>query len=163
MVPSLATNATADSLNEMNKQVFLKLLMLFMVFWLSGCLESSFQLSEESRLPNWFSIPDGEDRSDLSVKMDLYSTFDGGKAIFKLYKKGSLLNIKKYTVTTNDQPNIRSVQLNSHPEGFPQGYPRYKVVTIDGKTDIIELRKMEPIFYMTDDPAIWGELGVEQK
>lgn len=147
----------------MNIQVFLKVILLTLLFGIGGCLESSFQLSEESRLPKWFSIPQGEKRSDLSVQMDLHSTFNGGKAIFKLYRKGSLLSIKKYTVTTNDQPNIRSVQLDSQPEGFPQGYPRYKVVTIHGNTDIIELRKMEPIFYMTDDPAIWRELGVEQK
>ena len=147
---------------QMNIQVILKVILLTSIFGLGGCLESSFQLSGESRLPKWFSIPQGENRSDLSVQMDLHSTFDGGKAVFKLYKKGSLLNIKKYTVNTNDQPNIRSVQLKSQPEGFPQGYPRYKVVTINGNTDIIELRKMEPIFYMTDDPVIWKELGLEQ-
>ena len=54
------------------------------------------------------------------------------------------------------------MQLGRQPEGFPEGYPRYKVVTINGVTDVIELRKMEPIFYMTDDPAVWDELGVEK-
>lgn len=147
----------------MNIIIYLKVFMLFMVFGLAGCLESSFQLSEESRLPKWFSIPGGEDRNNLTVQMDLHSTFSGGKAVFKLYKKGSLLNIKKYTVTTEEQPNIRSVQLNHSSKESLKGYPRYKVVTINRVTDIIELRKMEPIFYMTDDPAVWEELGVELK
>jgi hypothetical protein len=42
-------------------------------------------------------------------------------------------------------------------------YPQYFAVTVDGITDIVEHKKMEPIFYMTDDPAIWKELGVMQR
>ena len=49
------------------------------------------------------------------------------------------------------------------PPGFPPGYPAYEVITVNGITDIIEHRKMEPIFYVTDDPAVWKELGVGQK
>jgi hypothetical protein len=138
---------------------YFKVFFFSIVIGLGGCLESSFQLSEESRLPKWFSVPNGMDRNVLSVQMDLHSTFSGGKAVFKLYKKGDLLNIKKYTVTTDEQPNIRSVQLNSQ----SSGYPRYKVVTINGITDVVELRKMEPVFYMTDDPAVWKALGVKQE
>ena len=37
------------------------------------------------------------------------------------------------------------------------------VATVNGITDIIEFRKMEPVFYMTDDPAVWKELGVEPR
>jgi len=94
--------------------------------------------------------------------MDLHSTTSGGKAIFKLSKKGNILSIDKHVVTTDEQPSIRSVQLGGQPEGTPKGYPRYKVVTINGITDIIELRRMEPVFYMTDDPGVWKELGVQQ-
>lgn len=42
---------------------------------------------------------------------------------------------------------------------FPQGQHVYQVGGINGE---VLLRKMEPFFYMTDDPAIWKELGVEQ-
>ena len=94
--------------------------------------------------------------------MDLYSTCSGGKDVSKLYKKGKLISVGKYVVTADEQPSILSMQLGRQPEGFPEGYPRYKVVTINGVTDVIELRKMEPIFYMTDDPAVWDELGVEK-
>jgi hypothetical protein len=37
------------------------------------------------------------------------------------------------------------------------------VVTVNGITDIVERRTMEPVFYMTDDPAVWKELGVQQE
>lgn len=136
-------------------------LLLVMTFSLAGCLESSFQLSGASRLPKWFDIPDGADRSNFSVTMDLYSTFGGAEDVFKLYKKGDFFYIQKYTITSDEQPDILSVQLKNPPKGYPKGYPRYKVVKINDITDIIELRKMEPFFYMTDDPAIWEELGVE--
>jgi len=43
------------------------------------------------------------------------------------------------------------------------GYPSYEVITLNGITDIIEHRRMEPIFYVTDDPAVWKELGVGRK
>ena len=147
----------------MKTKSYLICLLIFVLVGLAGCLESSFQLSDQSRLPGWFTIPQGENRSDYKVKMDLYSTFSGGKDVFKLYKKGNLLSVDKYTVTTDEQPSIRSVQLSRQREGFPEGYPRYKVVTINGITDIIELRKMEPVFYMTDDPGVWRELGVKQQ
>ena len=147
----------------MKIKLHLIFLLIFMLVGLTGCLESSFQLSEQSRLPRWFPIPQGESRGDYSVQMDLYSTSSGGKAVFKLSKKGKLLNVGEYVVTTDEQPGIRSVQLSSSPDGFPKGYPRYKVVTINGITDVIELRKMEPVFYMTDDSVVWKALRVEQQ
>ncbi len=141
------------------------LFLLAIMFSLAGCLESTFQLSDESRLPKWFVVPDGKDRRDFSVQMDLYSTLGGGggKDVFKLYEKNNFFYTKKYTVTISEQPNIQSRQLKTAPAGFPKGYPKYKVVTINNITDVIELRKMEPVFYMTDDPKIWKELGIEQK
>ena len=30
-------------------------------------------------------------------------------------------------------------------------------MTGDGVVDIVEHRKMEPIFYMTDNPAVWDK------
>lgn len=143
----------------MSSSIFLKNLLLFaMLFCLTGCLESSFQLSSDSRLPKWFDVPDGADRNNFFVTMDLYSTFSGGKAVFKLFQKDKTFYIQEYTITTDEQPDIRSVQLKSPPKEFQKGYPRYKVVKINGITDIIELRKMEPFFYMTDEPSVWKEL-----
>lgn len=52
------------------------------------------------------------------------------------------------------------IRLKDPRPGFPNDYPSYEVITVKGITDIIEHRKMEPVFYVTDDPAVWSELGV---
>lgn len=134
-------------------------LVITIVAGMSGCLESSFVLAPESRLPRWFEVPEGMTRSELKVTMDYYSTFDGGESIFKLYKMNSSVAFKELTGI----PRFPySNYLKNPPAGFPKGYPKYAVITVNGITDIIEHRKMEPIFYVTDDPNIWRELGVEQ-
>jgi hypothetical protein len=48
-------------------------------------------------------------------------------------------------------------QLTDPPQGFPPDYPAYEAITINGITEIIEHRKMEPIFYVTDDPTVWKQ------
>lgn len=111
-----------------------------------GCLESRFSLAPDSRLPKWFDVPQGMSRPNLSVTMDYYSTFNDSKAVFTLRGKGRFLNLKKVTAALRNET--------------PKGYPAYVVVTVNGITDVIEHRKMEPIFYVTDDPKIWKELGV---
>ena len=138
----------------------LKLVLLIATLGLAGCLESSFELAPESRLPKWLEAPAGVPRSDLRVTMDYYSTFSGGEYVFKFYDRNHFLKIKEINVNIDMAPRV---QLKELPAGFPKGYPKYYAVTVNGVTDIIEHRKMEPIFYVTDDPEIWKELGVEQK
>jgi hypothetical protein len=53
-------------------------------------------------------------------------------------------------------------QLKESRPGSPTGYPSYEVITVNGMTEIIEHRKMEPTFYVSDDPAVRKELGVWQ-
>ena len=67
--------------------------------------------------------------------------------------------LKKIKAITGDHP----LRLKNQREGFPPGRPLYEVITIDGITDIVEHRKMEPFFYMTDDPEVWRELIGNQK
>ncbi|MEO6968518.1 MAG: hypothetical protein ABI132_08750 [Rhodanobacteraceae bacterium] len=51
------------------------------------------------------------------------------------------------------------VMKNAHDEiGGP--YPAYSVITVNGVTDVVEHRHMEPVFYMTDDPAVWKAFNV---
>jgi hypothetical protein len=38
------------------------------------------------------------------------------------------------------------------------GYPAYEIITINGATEIVEHRRMEPIFYLTDERAVWAAL-----
>ena len=41
------------------------------------------------------------------------------------------------------------------------GYPRYSKVTINGITELIEHRRMEPIFYVSDDAELRRRFGVK--
>jgi hypothetical protein len=52
--------------------------------------------------------------------------------------------------------------LEPHSETGPIPYPSYEVLTANGITDVIEHRRMEPIFYITDDPEVRRKLGVDQ-
>ncbi|MEW6428813.1 MAG: hypothetical protein AB1568_12360 [Thermodesulfobacteriota bacterium] len=121
-------------------------------------MESSFLLSPESRLPKWFTIPYEMNRNDFFVKMELHTTPNGLKDVFKLYQKGKLFCIEKHTITESDQPKIKAIQPQE--QVTKKTYPKYKVITINGVTDIVVLRKMEPFFYMENDPAVWEKLGV---
>lgn len=134
------------------------LLVLVAVF-LPGCLflESSFVLSPESRLPKWLEPPANVPRSELIVTMDCYSS---GKDVFKMKRRGHPFFQKKLAVYSGE--NDSSVVLigqEARPYR-PFEYPRYRVVTANGVTDIIEHRAMEPVFYMVDDPEVWKKLGV---
>lgn len=144
---------------RLNKTILNNLALLFVIFCLSGCVESSFQLSESSRFPKWFNSTTIK-HDNYSVRIDLHSTFSGSKNVIKLYEKGSIFPLKKITITSDTQPSILCRELKEHPEGFPKGYPCYIVMTINGITDVIELQRMEPYFYMTDDKNVWEELGV---
>ena len=92
--------------------------------------------------------------------MDYYIGFNGREAVLKLYKNDEFFSINK---VIGDQRGFSPIELKNPPAGFPKGYPAYEVITVNGVTDIIEHRRMEPVFYVTDDPEIWEELGVEKK
>lgn len=140
--------------------------LLFLAFAVSvsaivGCEyfpESAFELASESRLPRWFTPPSGQTRADVSVTMSYYVKPWGRTATFILRDaKGRML-----TKVTGKQKGSEPFHLKNPPQGFPPGYPAYEIITANGITEIIEHRKMEPIFYVTDDPAVWKELmGVQ--
>jgi hypothetical protein len=116
--------------------------------------ESTFKLANESRLPRWFSLPPGHSRSDVSITLNYYSNLWGKDATFILYDgKGHVLG------------RIDGKEKNSEPlhlKSSPTGYPLFEVITANGITEIIEHKRMEPIFYITDDPSVWREFtGVQ--
>jgi hypothetical protein len=121
--------------------------------------ESTFELTSESRLPKWTTLPPGLTRADVSIRMSYYITPWGRNATFILQDKKGRTLTRAYGKEKGSEP----FQLKHPPQGFPPGYPAYEVITVNGITEIIEHRKMEPIFYITDDPAVWKELGVGQK
>ena len=118
--------------------------------------ESTFELASESRPPKWITIPSGLARADVSLTMSYYSLPWGGRAMFTLRDAKGRILAKIGGKTRGLGPNYLK-----HPEpGSPPNYPMYEVITVKNVTEIIEHRKPEPIFYVTDDPAVRKELGV---
>ena len=143
------------------------LLFVFVALTIAGSVivmcewipESTFELASESRLPKWITPPPGLTRIDVSITMSYYNLPWGNDATFILQDAKRKIWKKVNGKTRGLGPN----QLKHPPPGFPPGYPACEVITVNGITEIIEHRKMEPIFYITDDPAVWKELGVGQK
>ena len=58
-------------------------------------------------------------------------------------------------------------QRGSHPvtakntEPAPLEYPSYEVISVGKITEAVEHRRMEPVFYVVDDPSIRHALGVD--
>lgn len=120
----------------------------------TGCIESSFQLAGSSRLPKWIAIPQGLTRKDVSVTMNYYvGLFSRTAEFIEKDKNGRILSKASGKVR-----GLCPLQLKSPPPGSVPGYPKYEVITVDGITEIIEHREMEPIFYVNDDPTIRKEL-----
>lgn len=121
---------------------------------LAGCVESRFELAQQSRLPSWFDVPTGLQRDDLKVTLEYHTD---GSAVFRLYRKDNSAMLQEAVgQTRGDGPT----ELKNPPPGSPKHYPMYQVVTVGGKAEAIEHRKMEPIFYVTDDQRILRELGM---
>jgi hypothetical protein len=143
-----------------------KFLLLFVALTISGSAigcewfpESTFELASESRLPKWNTLPPGLTRADVSITMSYYVMPWGRSATFILQDAKGKIRTKVNGKTRGLGPN----QLKHPPPGFPPGYPAYEVITVNGITEIIEHRKPEAKFYITDDPAVSKELGVGQK
>jgi hypothetical protein len=123
--------------------------------------ESTFTLASESRLPGWITPPPGLTRGDLSLTMSYYVKPWGRSAQFILRDKNKQILKKEDGKMRCSEP----FELKSPSQGFPTGYPAYEAITVDGITEIIEHRKMEPIFFITDDPAVQkhiAEIGCGQ-
>jgi hypothetical protein len=114
--------------------------------------ESTLTLSSDSRLPKWFSIPQGYTREDLTVEIFYYvppPPFD--KYNVKIILKGPAPEHHVITKLIG--------QGKLHPETERKDrseYPRYHIISTNGVTEIIEHKQREPIFYVSDDPALSG-------
>lgn len=109
-----------------------------------GCLESSFVLSNDSRLPRWLSLPSGLTRADVSVTMNYYTTLSGDDTTMILKDR----NGKTLT-------EINGRQRCQLPKS---GYPAYDLIEVNGDVEVIEHKKMEPVFYINDDPVVRQKL-----
>jgi hypothetical protein len=120
--------------------------------------ESTFELASESRLPRWITLPPGLTRADVSLSMSYYVWPWSRRATFVLRSAEG----KTLTKVRGKVRGLGPNQLKESSPGSPPGYPSYEVITVNGMTEIIEHRRMEPRFYVSDDPAVRKELGVWQ-
>ena len=126
---------------------------------ITGCAEGHFKLADESRLPKWLTIPEDMTREDVTITMTTY-LFPTEKSIFKLLdKKGNQISVVK---GKRFGGYLYPKTLENTPTGYPEGYPSFEIIIANEIIDIIEHSKMEPVFYVSDDPMVWKELGVKQ-
>lgn len=85
--------------------------------------------------------------------MSYYVTPWGRSATFVLRDKANNILRKANGKQACKEP----FHLDNPPQGFAPGYPAYEPITVDGMTEMIEHRRMEPIFYITDDPVVWKQ------
>jgi hypothetical protein len=133
---------------------------------MTGCIESSFELASESRLPISMALPPGLSRADVSVTLNYCTTLPGSrdaKFILRDRKGKELAEIK------GKVKNLYPLYLKSCPQRFYPGCPAYEVVAVNSITEIIknvpyrEHEQMEQngrvvaLFYVIDDPAVRKE------
>ena len=126
---------------------------------LTGCgrpPEASSSLANESRLPKWFTLPPNQVRGNVTVTMDLYMNSFVGKTTFTLRDSSGSVISKVTGKNKTLQPLHRREKL----PGYSEGYPSYEIISVGEITEILEHRKMEPIFYITDDPEVKAELQI---
>jgi hypothetical protein len=139
----------------------LKRSLLFSILYLAVAScgifpESKFLLSDASRLPKWFALDAGMLRSQVMVEMSYYISPISGTATFLMKRRdGSVISKAKGKVR-GDHP----IYMGPPTTDPLRQYPSYEVVTVNGISEAIEHRGMEPIFYIADDPAILDKLGI---
>ena len=90
-------------------------------------------------MPQWMALPPGHTPTDVSVTLNLYSTPVGNDA----------------KVILKDRNGKKVTAVKGRMKGCPfKGYPSYDALAVSGTTEIVEFRRMEPIFYVNDDPAV---------
>ncbi len=124
-------------------KLLLAAILCISCYSLSGCLESSFKLSDESRLPVWIKLSPKVRRQDVSLTLNYCSNPFGPSAKFILKNRHGDTSER---VSGNDKPIGSSL--------YQLKYPSYVLVVVNGVPEIIEHRTKGAIFYISDDPAI---------
>ena len=120
--------------------------------------ESCFDLSPESRIPDWFSVPPAMAREDVTVHMCYYISGDGRTATFEMRRVGK--EMKQIAEASGKQRGLYPLYPPNSAAAATHGYPSYEVVTVGDVAEVIEHRRAEPIFYIVDDPSIRHVFGV---
>jgi len=124
-----------------------------------GCAESQFELAPDSRLPTWFTLPASVPRANVEVTLTYYSAplIGEPRATVTMRIRGSRIS-NQVVATLRGEP--QTLGPSSGSGRIP--YPMYEILTANGITEIIEHRRMEPIFYISDDPEVRRKLGIPE-
>lgn len=134
-------------------------LVLLALAWLPivGCTESEHTLAAGARLPKWFASDTNLPRSSLTVTLRYQSLPWGRRAQLSLFDaKGQRISRVTASLEGNE-PKTAKARTDSRD---PHAYPSYEIASANGITEVIEHRRMEPIFYINDDPALHRLLGL---
>jgi hypothetical protein len=118
-------------------------------------VESSFTLAEESPLPAWFADA-GVSRAEATVTMDYYNGPLGRTAVFSLYDGRGRLVVQ----IVGEKRGTEPARVAGETSSSPPGYPLYEVIAFADATEVIEHRRMEPIFYINTDSEVRQKLNV---
>jgi hypothetical protein len=88
--------------------------------------------------------------------MSYYISPFGGTATFVMKRKDGSIISKSNGRVRGDHP----IYLGPPTSDPLRQYPSYEVVTVNGISEAIEHRAMEPIFYVSDDAAVLNQLGI---
>jgi hypothetical protein len=124
--------------------------------WIGWCPESTFNLASDSRLPKWFSIPAGYDRSYFAVKISYYTTVPPFKQDFKAVLLGPP---PKYEILETKIGTMRwhpsmDKKRNEHGGFNMYAFPMVTIDTVGGLDEVVEQRTDTDILYISDDPQL---------
>lgn len=120
---------------------------------LFGAVEARFTLAPDSRLPKWFSLPAGTDRAGISVHLAyLTPAKDADDAVLEM-RDGRGQSLASIRGRACWHP-VMEAKKNKHGGFDPDSYPHYRYIESQGAIEVIEHRRMEPIFRISDDPAL---------
>jgi hypothetical protein len=98
-------------------------------------------------------LPEGLSRSDVAVTLAFHSS--GAVKIAFLKKSGEKL--QEITVDWRWHPETEKKKIG---HGFDENsYPHYLIVSKNGINEVIEVKRREPFFYITDDPVLRAGIG----
>jgi len=110
-------------------------------------------------LPRWFSLPPGVQRDGVKVTLVYYTAPLSGPPVATVTLSSSGGQTLNEVVATLRDQDPQTLQPYSGSGRIP--YPMYEVLTANGITEIIAHRRMEPFFFITDDPEVRRQLGVQ--
>ncbi len=149
-------------LRSISKMTIALVLLLAACHPLRGCAESEFTLAADSRLPKWFQWSPAQRRSDFTVTLTYYpAPLVGSQRLAELTLQDAKGHTLQRVVATLKGSEPLTLDESYAGKG-PIPYPIYEVLTANGITDVVEHRRMEPVFNVTDDREVRRKLGVDQ-